>query len=78
MRAKGRLSGWDAVIANNKLEFPDPALPTYEGAPEFVEGIYRVRHVSVPYAGTDYDQHTIDTGVGLAWEVDPDRIELLP
>jgi hypothetical protein len=32
----------------------------------------------VPYAGIDYDQHTIDTGVGLAWEVDPDTIEFLP
>jgi hypothetical protein len=78
MRARGRLSGWEAVQLNNLEEFPDPALPTYEGAPEWVTGDYKVRHVSVPYAGIDYDQHTIDTGVGLAWEVDPDTIEFLP
>ena len=77
MRARGRLSGWDDVIGNNKLEFPDPALPTYEGASEWVEGTYRVRHISVPYAGIDYDQHTIDAGVGVPWEVDPDTIQML-
>jgi hypothetical protein len=77
VRARGRLSGWDEVQENNKLEYPDPALPTYEGAPEWVEGDYVVRHVSVPYAGIDYDQHTIDTGVGLAWEVDPTTVEVL-
>ena len=35
-------------------------------------------HVSVPYAGIDYDKHTIDTGVDLPWEVDPDTIQMLP
>jgi hypothetical protein len=77
MGARGRLSGWQEVQENNKLEYPDPALPTYEGAPEWVEGTYKVRHLSVPYAGIDYDQHTIDTGVGLAWEVDPTTVQVL-
>ena len=78
MRARGRLSGWEAVQLNNLEEFPDPALPTYEGASEWVEGIYTVRHVSVPYAGIDYDKHTIDTGVGLPWAVDSTTVEVLP
>jgi hypothetical protein len=78
MRARGRLDGWDEVQANNLEEYPDPALPTYEGASEWVEGEYTTRHVSVPYAGIDYQKHTIDTGAGLPWEVDPDTIQMLP
>ena len=36
MRARGRLDGWDEVVENNKLEYPDPALPTYEHCSEWV------------------------------------------
>ena len=35
MRARGRLDGWDEVVENNKLEYPDPALPTYEHCSEW-------------------------------------------
>jgi len=73
MRARGRLSGWEAVQLNNLEEFPDPALPTYEGAPEWVEGEYETRHVSVPYAGIDYQKHTI-----AGFDVDPTTIQMLP
>jgi len=73
VRARGRLSGYDEAMANNKLKYPDPALPTYEGMSEFVEGEYVTRHVSVPYAGIDYQKHTID-----GHDVDPDTIEFLP
>ena len=78
MRARGRLYDWDNVQLNNLEEYPDTALPTYEGMSEWVEGEYTTRHVSVPYAGIDYDKHTIDTGVDLPWEVDPDTIQMLP
>lgn len=50
MRARGRLDGWDEVQENNKLEFPDPAPPTYEGRDEWQEAPYEVRHVNVPRA----------------------------
>jgi hypothetical protein len=73
MRARGRLSSWREVQENNKLECPNPALPTYEGASEWVTGEYKVRHVSVPYAGLDYDQHTID-----GQDVDPATVQILP
>ena len=53
MRARGRLFGFDAVQANNAEEYPDPALPTYEGPAEWVEGAYVKRHVSVPGADID-------------------------
>jgi hypothetical protein len=78
VRARGRLYDWEAVQLNNLEEYPDPALPTYEGASEWVEGEYTTRHVSVPYAGIDYQKHTIDTGAGLPWDVDPDTIQMLP
>ena len=54
----------DVAIAD-----PDPALPTYEGLDEWVEGEYVTRHVSVPQAGIDYDQHMID-----GFEVDPTTV----
>jgi len=73
VRARGRLSSWDEVQENNKLEYPDPRLPTYEGCEEWIEGVYEVRHVHVELAGIDYDKHTID-GVG----VDPDTVQVLP
>ena len=73
MRARGRLDGYDEVMANNQEKYPDPALPTYEGASEWVIGEYETRHVSVPYAGIDYQKHTID-----GHDVDPDTIEMLP
>lgn len=73
MRARGRLYDWDAVQLNNLEEYPDPRLPTYEGASEWVEGIYTVRHVHVELAGIDYDKHEID-----GWDVDPASVQLLP
>ena len=72
MRARGRLFGWDAVQANELEEYPDPALPTYENCPEWVEGLYETRHVSVPMAGIDYIQHLID-----GFEVDPTTVVTL-
>ena len=73
MRARGRLDGYDEVMANNQEEYPDPALPTYEGLDAWIKGEYETRHVSVPYAGIDYQKHTID-----GRDVDPDTIEFLP
>jgi hypothetical protein len=73
MRARGRLDGYDEVMANNQEKYPDPALPTYEGLSEWIEGEYETRHVSVPYAGIDYQKHTIG-----GRDVDPDTIEFLP
>lgn len=73
MRARGRLVGYDEVMANNQEKYPDPALPTYEGLDAWVEGEYETRHVSVPYAGIDYQKHTIN-----GYDVDPDTIEFLP
>ena len=72
MRARGRLYRWDEVQANNAEDYPDPALPTYEGLDEWVEGEYVTRHVSVPIAGIDYDKHEID-----GFEVDPATVVLL-
>jgi hypothetical protein len=72
MRARGRLLDWDEVVENNKLEYPDPRLPTYEHCPEWVEGEYTTRHVSVPFAHIDYIKHEID-----GYDVDPDTIEVL-
>ena len=72
MRARGRLYRWDEVQANNAEEYPDPALPTYENCPEWVEGEYVTRHVSVPEAGIDYIKHTID-----GYEVDPTTVVVL-
>jgi hypothetical protein len=73
LRARGRLYDWDAVQLNNLEEHADPRLPTYENCPEWVEGTYTVRHVSVPFAHIDYIKHTID-----GWDVDPATIQLLP
>jgi hypothetical protein len=73
MRARGRRVAWQEVQENNKLKYPDPALPTYEDCTEYVEGEYETRHVSVPFAGIDYQKHTID-----GHDVDPDTIEFLP
>ena len=73
MRARGRRVAWQEVQENNKLKFPDPALPTYEGASEWVTGEYETRHVSVPYAGIDYQKHTID-----GHDVDPATVQILP
>ena len=74
MRARGRLVGYDEVMANNQEKYPDPALPTYEGtATRGSRGEYETRHVSVPYAGIDYQKHTIN-----GYDVDPDTIEFLP
>ena len=72
LRARGHLFDWDAVQANNLEEYPDPALPTYENCPEWVEGEYVTRHVSVPEAGIDYIKHTID-----GYEVDPTTVVVL-
>jgi hypothetical protein len=72
VRARGRLDGWDEVQENNKLEYPDPRLPTYEGLSEWVEGEYVVRHVSVPFAHIDYIKHTID-----GEDVDPATVQIL-
>ena len=72
MRARGRLYRWDEVQANNAEDYPDPALPTYEGLDEWVEGEYVTRHVSVPIAGIDYDKHEID-----GFEVDRATVVLL-
>jgi hypothetical protein len=73
VRARGRLDGWDEVQENNKLEYPDPRLPTYEGLSEWVEGEYTVRHVHVDLAGIDYDKHEID-----GEDVDPATVQILP
>ena len=78
MRARGRLYDWDNVQLNNLEEYPDPRLPTYENCSEWVEGLYETRHVHVELAGIDYDKHTIYTGVGLPWEVDPTTVTILP
>ncbi len=72
MRARGRLYGWDEVMANNAEEFPDPALPTHEGLDEWADGEYVLRHVSVPEAGIDYVQHLINGS-----EVDPTTVTVL-
>ena len=73
MRARGRLDGYDECMENNKLKYPDPALPTYEGYPEWVEGEYTTRHVLVELAHIDCVHHLID-----GYQVDPDTIEVLP
>lgn len=73
MRARGRLDGWDEVQANNLEEYPNPALPTYEGLDEGQEGPYEIRHVSVPQVGIDYIKHTIN-----GYDVDPATVQLLP
>ena len=73
MRARGRLAGYDEVVANNQEKYPDPALPRYEGLDAWQEGEYETRHVSVPFAGIDYQKHTI-----AGFDVDPDTIEFLP
>ena len=73
MRARGRLDAWDEVQENNKLEYPDPRLPTYEHCSEWVEGLYEVRHVHVELAHIDYDKHTIN-----GWDVDPATVQILP
>ena len=73
MRARGRLDAWDEVQENNKLEYPDPRLPTYENCSEWVEGEYETRHVHVELAGIDYDKHTIN-----GYEVDPATVQVLP
>jgi hypothetical protein len=72
MRARGRLYEWDRVVANNAEEFPDPALPTYEGLDEWADGEYVLRHISVPEAGIDYDQHLIN-----GFEVGPETVVML-
>jgi hypothetical protein len=72
VRARGRLYEWDRVVENNAEEFPDPKLPTYEGLDPLVEGEYVTRHVSVPEAGIDYEQHLID-----GFEVDPATVQVL-
>ncbi|MGD0287707.1 MAG: hypothetical protein ABSC31_15245 [Acidimicrobiales bacterium] len=73
MRARGRLDAWDEVQENNKLEYPDPALPTYAGLDEWQEGPYETRHVHVELAHIDYDKHTIN-----GYEVDPATVQVLP
>jgi hypothetical protein len=73
VRARGRLVDWDAVQLNNLEEYPDPRLPTYEHCSEWVTGEYETRHVSVPYAGIDYQKHTIG-----GRDVEPHTIEFLP
>jgi hypothetical protein len=73
VKARGRLDGWDEVQENNKEEYPDPALPTYEGLDEWQEGEYVTRHVHVELAGIDYDKHTIND-----YDVDPDTVQVLP
>jgi hypothetical protein len=73
MRARGRLSGYDEAQANNLEDYPDPALPTYEGLDAWQEGPYVVRHVSVPFAHIDYEKHTIN-----GYDVDPATVRVLP
>jgi hypothetical protein len=73
MRARGRLDGYNEVLLNNQEEYPDPALPTYEGLDEWQTGEYEVRHVSVPFAGIDYEKHTIN-----GYDVDPATVQVLP
>lgn len=70
---RARRSTWDAVQANNRLEFPDPRLPTYEGFSEWVEGVLEIRHVHSDLAPIDYDEVNVD---GEA--VDVTSVELVP
>ena len=72
VRARGRLDGYDEVMANNQEKYPDPALPSYEGLDAWIEGEYETRHVSVPYAGIDYQKHTIN-----GYDVDPATVTLI-
>jgi hypothetical protein len=58
---------WEEVQANNRLEYPDPALPTYEGLEAQVTG--RLRHVEVTIPFGTYTRYMVD-----GEDVDPDTI----
>jgi hypothetical protein len=58
---------WEEVQANNRLEYPDVALPTYEGLEAQVTGQLRHAEVTIPF-GT-YTRYTVD-----GQDVDPDTI----
>jgi len=73
VRGRGRLFAWDQVRADNAEEYPNPVLPTYENSPEWVDGEYVTRHVSVPVANIDYIKNTI-----AGSDVDPATIQVLP
>jgi hypothetical protein len=69
-RVIARQSDWDAIQANNALEYPDPALPTMHGAPEWVTGVLSIDSIVVPEAHIDYVRYS----VGYKWDVDPRTI----
>ncbi len=56
---RSRLWRWDDVQANNKLEEPDSALPSYEGLDETVEGNLVVDDVDLPQFGIRYRRYLI-------------------
>ena len=66
---RARLADWDAVQENNAARYPDPALPTYEGLDEFVEGTLSIEHIA-PGQGIDYVRYSV-----AGRDVDPDSIE---
>jgi hypothetical protein len=74
-RVRAKLSGWDEVQANNRLQFPDPGLPTYEGMPEFVEGDLSVRHVHAPWG--KFAVYSVTTEDGDRYDIDEKTIELV-
>lgn len=59
-----------AIQANNLLEYPDPRLPTLEGAPEWVTGPLVIEHVTTRWGA--YTRYTVGR-----WTVDPTTISPL-
>jgi len=68
--------GWDDAQENNKLDFPDPAIPTMIGVPEWITGVLEVSKVVVPEAHINYTSYEIvDVDADIAWEIDPATIK---
>jgi hypothetical protein len=57
-RVRARVLDWALCQENDKLEFPDPRLPTLQGVPEWVDGPLDVRHVTAPWG--EYDSITVE------------------
>ena len=69
---RARVDGWLEAQIENAEEFPDPAVPTLEGVPEWVEGEVFTHFDDIPHLGIREMVYFV-----AGYRIEPDSVQVI-